>query len=111
MGIRNTTRVMHLIEILLPLYDNDGQPFASANFDQVRRELTEAFGGVAALRRAPAEGIWKDSDGDMSRDEIVIFEVMAEEADRQWWANYRQELERRFRQERIVVRATKIALL
>ena len=102
---------MQLIEILLPLYDNDGQPFASASYAQVRRELTEAFGGVTALRRAPAEGLWKDSSGDVSRDEIVIFEVMAKAADRAWWTSYRQELERRFRQERIVVRATEIELL
>lgn len=102
---------MYLIEILLPLYDNDGQPFASASFDRVRGELTEAFGGVTALRRAPAEGLWQDSSGAVSRDEIVIFEVMATAADRAWWTNYRQELERRLRQERIVVRATKIELL
>lgn len=102
---------MHLIELLLPLCDNDGQPFATASFDQVRRELTEAFGGVTALRRAPAEGIWQDSGGAVSRDRIVIFEVMTDETDRAWWSNYRQELERRFRQERIVVRATKIVLL
>ena len=102
---------MHLIEILLPLYDNDGKPFEAAAFDSVRRELTEAFGGVTARLRAPAEGIWKDSGGTVSCDRIVIFEVMANEADRQWWTHYRQELERRFRQERIVIRASNIELL
>jgi hypothetical protein len=31
------------------------------------------------------------------RDDIVIYEVMADSLDRPWWANYRQGLERRFR--------------
>ncbi len=102
---------MQLVEILLPLYDNEDQPFPSASFDRVRRELTEAFGGVTARLRARAEGIWKDSAGNVSRDRIVIFEVMAKEADRKWWRDYRQELERRFRQELIVIRATQIEML
>ena len=41
-----------------------------------------------------------------SRDRVCIFEVMAEELDRAWWREYREELERRFRQEKVVVRAS-----
>ena len=37
---------MHLIQLFLPLYDNDGQAFAKPLFDTVRGELTERFGGV-----------------------------------------------------------------
>lgn len=97
---------MHLIELLLPLYDPDGQSFGPKPFDLVRNELTKAFGGVTAFRRAPAEGVWKKTDGEVSSDEIVIFEVMAETLDRAWWSSYRVELEQRFRQEKIVVRAS-----
>jgi hypothetical protein len=48
----------------------------------------------------------KDESGEVKRDAVVIFEVMAEEVDRAWWSRYRGELERRFRQEKIVARAT-----
>jgi len=44
-------------------------------------------------------------------DEIVIFEVMTETLDRDWWSEYRLELERRFRQREIVVRAQTIEQL
>lgn len=97
---------MHLVELLLPLYDNEGRRFTAADFDHVRDELAEAFGGVTAFRRSPAEGVWKEPDGEVSRDRVVIFEVMADSLDRAWWSEYRAGLERRFRQEVIVIRAT-----
>lgn len=102
---------MHLVQLLLPLYDNDKQPFAQAMLDQVSDELAEKFGGVTAFRRSPAEGVWEEGQGRVSRDEVVILEVMAERIDRAWWAAYRRELERRFRQERILIRATETELL
>lgn len=47
---------MHLIQLLLPLYDNQGNRFDHAVFDEVQAELTERFGGVTAYLRSPARG-------------------------------------------------------
>jgi hypothetical protein len=102
---------MHIIEILLPLRDNAGRPFPTQDLARVREELVEHFGGLTAFTRSPAEGLWKEGDGDRSRDEIVIFEVMADWLDRGWWRDYRAQLEARFRQEEIVVRAREVELL
>src|SRR5919199_2771286 len=88
---------MQLIQILLPLYDNSGQPFGEDLYTQVRHELTEHFGGLTAFTRAPAHGLWK-SEGKTHRDDIVVFEVMADALDRAWWRDYRQRLEALFRQ-------------
>ena len=96
---------MNLVEILLPLYDNEGRPFGAGEFDRVSEELAARFGGVTAFRRSPAEGVWREGGGE-SRDRLVVFEVMADDLDRVWWREYRGELERRFRQEKIVVRAS-----
>lgn len=97
---------MHLVEILLPVRDNEGRPFPRADFERVRTELAERFGGVTAFSRAPAEGVWKDDAGSTERDDVITFEVMAERLDRAWWATYREQLRQRFRQDEIVVRAT-----
>jgi hypothetical protein len=102
---------MHLVQLLLPLYDNEQQPFRAADFDRVRDELAARFGGVTAYRRSPAEGLWKDDEGEPVRDRVVIFEVMCERLDRDWWAAYRARLARRFRQEELVVRATEFEQL
>ena len=96
---------MYLIQLLLPLYDNEGRAFGAEALNRVRDELAERFGGVTAFRRSPAEGVW-DEGGEVTRDRIVILEVMTGALERAWWAEYRAELERRFRQEKLVVRAT-----
>lgn len=96
---------MFLVEMLLPLYDNEGRAFGAAEFNRVRDELAARFGGVTAFRRAPGEGVWAGG-GEVSRDLVVVFEVMADALERPWWADYRRRLEARFRQDKIVVRAT-----
>jgi hypothetical protein len=98
---------MQLIEILLPLRDNEGRPFDPGMWAQVREELVSEFGGLTAFTREPAEGLWKGKDGRES-DDVVILEVMAETLDRNWWRSYREALERRFRQDEIVVRGREI---
>jgi hypothetical protein len=102
---------MHLVQLLLPLYDNAGQPFAPALYEEVRKELVARFGGLTTYSRAPAKGMWKEGDEPVRKDDIVVYEVMAETLDRPWWAGFRQALEAKFAQEEMVVRAQRIELL
>ena len=95
---------MRLVQILLPVHDNEGKPFEHDLYAAVRAELTDAFGGVTAYLRAPATGVWDEGD-DVVRDDIVICETMVEELDPTWWSSYRAKLEKRFRQDEIVIRA------
>lgn len=94
-----------LIQLILPVYDNEGQPFTRDETARVRRELTDRFGGVTAFTRAPAVGMWEDEAGRTHRDDVVIVEVMADTLDRAWWKEYGEELARRFKQQAMVVRA------
>jgi hypothetical protein len=96
---------MYLVQILLPLYDNEGHAFEAGDYVELRSELADRFGGVTAYTRAPARGVWKDDSGETTRDDIVIFEVMTEDLDLAWWTGFRKDLERRFRQESVIVRA------
>jgi ABC-type sulfate transport system substrate-binding protein len=101
---------MYLIQILLPVYDNEGNKFEAEQYTKVRLELTEAFGGSTAYSRAPAEGLWHDA-GTVKKDDIVIIEVMARSINKRWWARYRKDLAERFKQEVLVVRAHKLETL
>lgn len=102
---------MQLIQLLLPLYDNQGEPFPQALFERVRQQLTEKFGGVTAYVRSPAKGLWKEDDGTVVRDDVVMYEVMADTFDRSWWNPYRDELKAAFAQDELVVRALPCARL
>ena len=75
---------MHLVQILLPVADNEGKSFPPDLFATVRETLTERFGGLTAFTRAPAEGFWRCHPERTSRDDIVVLEVMAEMINREW---------------------------
>ena len=66
---------MKLVQIYLPLYDNNGRRFGKAMYARERERLVERFGGVTAHMRSPAHGLWKEGLR-TKRDDIVIFEVM-----------------------------------
>jgi hypothetical protein len=102
--------IVHLFQILLPVKDNVGQPFAQKDFDDVKNELATEYGGVTAYLQAPAEGLWRET-GETDTDRIVIFEVMTKEIDLPRWRKRRAELEMRFRQEKVVIRYLALALV
>ena len=102
---------MFLVQVLLPLFDNQGHALPRALHHAVRDELTGRFGGLTAYTRAPAEGLWEDDGTGTRRDDVVLYEVMAEHLDEGWWHAYRRRLEGDFRQEQVVVRAQEIRVL
>jgi hypothetical protein len=102
---------MRLVQILLPLYDNAGRPFSKDLVTQVRQELTDLFGGVTLYLRSPAVGAWEREPGEVCRDDVILVEVIVDSTDAAWWTAYREELELRFRQDRILIRATDVDVL
>ena len=102
---------MHLVRMLLPLYDNDGQRLPVQLLDQVFDELAQKFGGVTAYQRSPADGAWKPRGDHGVHDDVVLFEVMVTALEREWWASYRHTLEQRFRQDKLLLLALAVEAL
>lgn len=90
--------------------DNAGRPFGREDFNRVKENLASRFDGVTAYLQAPAEGLWQDGE-QSSKDDIVIFEVMVEEINLADWRKRRAELERRFRQDTVIITYTPMALV
>jgi hypothetical protein len=65
---------------------------------------------VTAYAGAPAKGFWKDH-GEVKADDIIVFEVMVEVLDRDWWQRYRKTLEVRFQQHELLVRVQSVEVL
>ena len=101
---------MHLIQILLPVRDNEGQPFGPHPFEDVAGNLSKKFGGITAYNRVPAQGRW-ESSGKTQHDDVLVIEVMVETLDKSWWIDFRKQLETTFRQIQVIVRAQLIELL
>jgi hypothetical protein len=75
---------MHLIKKLLRLHDKKGAAFGPDLYREAREELSSRDGGLTAFARAPVEG-HREVDGKTTRDDLVVFEVMAEELTYPCW--------------------------
>lgn len=102
----------YLVEIFLPLSDAKGKRFPARLYETVREELVSEFGGMTAYVRSPAVGLWKpEVRARAERDLLIIYEVMAPQLKRKWWSSYRQQLQERFCQQKLVIRAQSIRSL
>ena len=96
---------MHLIQILLPVFGNNGEDLLRDKYPAIRDELVKRFGGLTAFTQSPAEGLWKGDGNHTARDDIVMVEIMVSEIQKPWWAAYRKHLQELLGQELIVIRA------
>ena len=71
--MRPTTR----LELLIPLVDNDGVPFADPAFADFEDFLITAAGGFT--RRGDVEGAWRSPDGRVMRDRSRSYVVTVPE--------------------------------
>ncbi len=102
---------MHLVQLLLPIRDRRGEAFPRRQYDDLAERLTETFGGVTAYTRSPASGLWEAESGTTVRDDVVVYEVMADRLDAAWWKELRVALEKAFQQDELVIRALDIRRL
>lgn len=102
---------MYLIQILLPLYNKKGKVFPAESYDQIKKELSERFGGLTAYTRSPASGIWKKSNDQLVKDDILVYEVMTDQLDKTYWSSYRKRMETIFEQESLVIRSLEMTKL
>ena len=102
---------MFVVELFLPLEKPDGSAVAADVFDRIRGELTDRFGGVTAHLQSPAVGAWKPEAAEVIHDRVVIFEVMIEDVDTEWWRQYRHQLEEELNQQRILARLHQVTVL
>jgi hypothetical protein len=101
---------MFLVQILLPLFDNAHRSIAKREFQTVKEELTAKFEGLTAYSRSTADGFWGKGKA-TKRDELIVYEVMVPKLRKKWWRKYRGKLEKRFRQDVILIRSEQVETL
>lgn len=96
-------------ELLLPLYDNDGNMIDPNEIARVRQRLREKFGGLRFQPAAPDHGAW-EHEGQVYEDIAVLLTVDGpqEEEDVRWFLAYKEELKRIFRQIEIYLAVSEV---
>jgi len=95
---------MQLVQVFVPvIWKEDPARFAS-EVGNVVQELTERFGGATSFVRGAAAGRWKNDDGEVEADDVVVVEVQVSAVSVPWWSAFQTRLERRFGQDEILVR-------
>ena len=102
---------MYLIQILLPLTDENRAPFPAGHYTALAETLTKKFGGVTAYMPSKATGLWKEDQNTTVKDQIAVLEVMAEQLDVSEWKKIKDDLARTFRQEEILMRTFQVTVL
>lgn len=101
---------MQLIEIFLPVYDDNGIELPSPLYARTCDELVARFGGVTAHARSPASALRFSSEGEALHDDVIVYEVIAEHVERRWWSEYRKTLQDRFAHRALMVRNNEMIL-
>jgi hypothetical protein len=86
-------------ELLLPLTDNEGNPFEPDAFFQVQKNLLDQFGGYRCQPLAPHIGAWTE-EAITYYDKLLMFTVDAPRADESldWFIAYKEHLKPQFQQ-------------
>ena len=63
---------MFVIDILLPLPDERGQPFPAQSYDRLDQLLTERFGAVTSFSRSPGESAGRTAARREFRQEDIV---------------------------------------
>jgi hypothetical protein len=99
-----------LVQFFLPLYDQKGKAFPDQYFNTIKAELTEQFGGITFYFRSPVLGMWKPEQK-VIKDELVVVEVLAQQAAVPFFRNYQSVLEKKFKQDEIMMRLLNLSIL
>lgn len=95
---------MYLMQIFVPTRDNQGSTITERQFTALRSKLTDRFGGETTYARTPVEEMWKPSENSAEVDHMIIYEVVFDELEAQYWKGMKSQLEKAIRRQQIMMR-------
>lgn len=107
----HTLQPQRLIQIYLPLYDPKGKALPESLYKEIKDTLTEKFGGLTMYTRSPAEGFWKEEQEKTVKDDILIYEVLTPEMEKDFWLPYKEKLKKLFKQEELLISCASVTIV
>jgi len=106
---RVTDQPSLLIQLLLPLQDENGEVFPAARYAKVHKQLIEKFGGLTLYQRNPAEGYWKNGSSKTIKEPMLVHEVLSGAIEEDFWKQLKSSLMKEFRQQDIQITCSRIS--
>jgi hypothetical protein len=99
-------------ELLIPLFDNEGQAFEPGKILSVHNKLLERFSGCRMEPLSPHVGSWQEA-GIIYHDQLLMYTVDAprENASLDWFQEYKENLKKEFRQVEIYLAVSEVLWL
>ncbi len=97
-----------LVQLFIPLYDNEGKRFPKRLYNKLNSDLKERFGGLTVYSRSPAKGFWKEEGDATKQDELLVYEVLTSLLISDYWKPLKAKLEKQFNQEEIQILMSKV---
>ncbi len=99
-------------ELLIPLLDNEGQPFEAEKIVSVRNQLLSRFGGCRMEPLNPHIGSWTEAE-QTYHDQLLMYTVDAprEDASLDWFIEYKESLKTEFKQVEIYLAVSEVLWL
>jgi inorganic pyrophosphatase len=100
-----------MIQLFLPVKDQNGKPFAKSLYRNLNVQLLKKFGGLTVYARSVATGFWENDNGNKVKEEVLIYEVMTAHVEEKYWKKLKSSLQEKFSQQEIMIISSQIALL
>ena len=105
---RDEAKKNTLIQLFIPLFDEKGNQFPDQYYTKLNFELKERFGGVTIYNRCPVTGLWKEDEEKTAQDQLLVYEVLINTIENDYWQGIKSRLEKQFKQAELLVLMTKI---
>ncbi|MHA4896281.1 inorganic diphosphatase [Pedobacter sp. PWIIR3] len=98
-----------LIQLQVPVYDVEGKRFPKRHFTQLHQQLTDKFGGLTVYSRSIANGFGNQDEGPTVKEKILVYEVMAENVELDFWKKLKASLMKKFEQDDLMMSSVKVS--
>lgn len=99
------------VELFIPLINQQNNTSIHKKYNQLRIQLLSKFGGLTIYKRTPVEGLWNDENEKTVQDDIMIYEIMIQQVDLNYWKDLKRSLEKSLNQEEIIIRISDAVLI
>lgn len=100
-----------LIQLFLPTTAENGKAFPGTYFHAVKQKLSKKFDSLSVYLKSPVIEHIKDDGPTLAKDTVLVYEVVSDSVETDYWSQYQQFLQKQFKQDDIVIRCLDMGLI